>query len=306
MKNFITFIFVSFLISLDSIKLDDNPYLRIATKTIDTTNINLNFFEGKGIDLNFITVDPKKGRISEAYIGEPGINKIKLYSESYIPKELSSNDMAIIETSKGIIKIKFFNDIAPNHVLNFKKLCNSGFYDRTSFHRTIKDFMIQGGDILSRDSNRENDGTGSPGWSIDSEFSALKHKRGIVSMARSSNNPNSAGSQFFICVDDAAWLDGQYTIFGEVVEGIDIVDRISNSITDRDFILKSMISEIPDSENMENWIEVIDPMTRKKIYSKIPMGETYTSYLDNVRKALRSNNPYRRIEIIEARVIENE
>ena len=83
--------------------------------------------------------------------------------------------------------------------MNFKKLCNSGFYDKTSFHRVIKDFMIQGGDILSRDSNRENDGTGSPGWTVKSEFSSLKHKRGIVSMARS-NDPNSAGSQFFICV----------------------------------------------------------------------------------------------------------
>ena len=132
--------------------------------------------------------------------------------------------------------------------MNFKKLCNSGFYDKTSFHRVVKDFMIQGGDILSRDSNRENDGTGSPGWTVKSEFSSLKHKRGIVSMARS-NDPNSAGSQFFICVQDAPWLDGQYTVFGEVVEGLDIVDRISKSVTDRDFMLKSMISKIPDGED---------------------------------------------------------
>ena len=124
-------------------------------------------------------------------------------------------------------------------------------------------------------------------------------------MARS-NDPNSAGSQFFICVQDAPWLDGQYTVFGEVVEGLDVVDRISKSVTDRDFMLKSMISKIPDGKDFDNWIEVIDPVTRKKIYSKIPMGETKSSYMDNVRKALRSNNPYRRIEIVEARVYDNE
>ena len=212
MKNILILILISFSLTLDSIKLDNNPYLRLGSQKVDTTNITLDFNEGKGIDLNFITVDPKKGRISESFIGEPGINKIKLNSKNYIPKEVSSNDIAILETSKGIIKIKFFDDIAPNHVLNFKKLCNSGFYDKTGFHRVIKDFMIQGGDILSRDSNRENDGTGSPGWTVKSEFSSLKHKRGIVSMARS-NDPNSAGSQFFICVKDAPWLDGKYTVF---------------------------------------------------------------------------------------------
>ena len=305
MKNILILILISFSLTLDSIEVGNNPYLRFGSQKVDTTNITLDFNKGKGIDLNFIKVDPKKGRISESFIGEPGINKIKLNSKNYIPEEVSSNDIAILETSKGTIKIKFFDDIAPNHVMNFKKLCNSGFYDKTSFHRVVKDFMIQGGDILSRDSNRENDGTGSPGWTVKSEFSSLKHKRGIVSMARS-NDPNSAGSQFFICVQDAPWLDGQYTVFGEVVEGLDIVDRISKSVTDRDFMLKSMISKIPDGEDFDNWIEVIDPVTRKKIYSKIPMGETKSSYMDNVRKSLRSNNPYRRIEIVEARVYDNE
>ena len=299
MKIWILLVFISLSLSLDSLNIKDNPFLRIRKKEIDTTKIKLDF--NKGIDLNFVTEDPDKGRISDFFIGEPGIKEIKQKSKDFIPQEISNKDIVTIETTKGVIKLKLFNKIAPNHVLNFKKLCNSEFYDRTSFHRVLRDFMIQGGDILSRDSNRENDGTGSPGWAIDAEFSDLKHKRGTLSMARS-NDPNSAGSQFFICIKDAPWLDGKYTIFGEVVEGLDIIDRISNSLTDRDFMLKNTVPKIPNGEKAEDWIEVMDPISRKKLYSKIPMGETQSSYTDTVRKALRSNNPYRRIEIITARV----
>ena len=161
--------------------------------------------------------------------------------------------------------------------------------------------MIQGGDILSRDSNRDNDGSGYRGCSIEGEFNSKEHKRGTLSMARSSD-PNSAGSQFFICVKDSPWLDGQYTIFGKVVEGIDVVDKIVNSITDRDMMLKRVVSKITSGESVNDWVEVIDPVSKRRVYSKIPMGENQTSYLDTVRKALRSNNPYRRIEIVTARV----
>ena len=303
MKIFIILGLISFSISLDSINIKNNPFLRLGKPKVDTAKIELDF--NKGIDLNFIAEDPKKNRISDFFIGEPGIDKIKLKSKNFVPDEVSANDLAIIETTKGTIKIKFFNDIAPNHTLNFKKLCNSEFYDKTSFHRVIRDFMIQGGDILSRDSNRENDGTGSPGWSINAEFNDLKHKRGVVSMARSAD-PNSAGSQFFICVKDAPWLDGEYTIFGEVIEGIDVVDRISKVITDREFMLKSMVLKIPEGAKQEDWIEIIDSVTRKRMYSKIPMGQTKSSYMDTVRKALRSNNPYRRVEIEKARVYSDE
>ena len=298
-KKILFLTLISFSFSLDSLNLEKLGNFLKKDKQVDTANIKLDF--NKGIDLNFITQDPNKGRISEHFIGEPGIAEIKQKSKNFIPSELTDKDVSVIETAKGIIKIKLFDDIAPNHALNFKKLCNSGFYDRTSFHRVVRDFMIQGGDILSRDSNRENDGAGSPGWSIEAEFNKKEHKRGTLSMARSSD-PNSAGSQFFICVKDSPWLDGQYTVFGKVVEGMDVVDKIVNSITDRDMMLKRVVPKIPSGESVDDWVELIDPVSKRKVYSKIPMGENQTSYLDTVRKALRSNNPYRRVEIITARV----
>ena len=130
-----------------------------------------------------------------------------------------------METSRGTMKIKLFNDIAPNHCYNFKKLANSGFYDKTYFHRIIKDFMIQGGDLNTRDNNPDNDGRGDPGWLIDEEFNEINHKKGILSMARGPD-VNSAGSQFFIVVSPSSFLNGKYTVFGKVVKGMDVVDLI--------------------------------------------------------------------------------
>ncbi|MFQ6010805.1 MAG: peptidylprolyl isomerase [Nitrososphaerales archaeon] len=130
-----------------------------------------------------------------------------------------------METKLGRIVIKFSPDVAPVHVENFKKLAREGFYNGTTFHRVIPGFMIQGGDPNSKDDDRSNDGRGGPGYTINAEFSDVSHKRGIVSMARSSD-PNSAGSQFFIVVTDATSLDGQYSVFGEVIEGLEVVDAI--------------------------------------------------------------------------------
>ncbi len=139
-----------------------------------------------------------------------------------------STARAVIETSLGKIQIKFFPDKAPLHVKNFVTLAEKGFYDGTVFHRVIPGFMIQGGDPKSKDASaRGAHGTGGPGYAIKSEFNDIKHKRGIVSMART-NDPNSAGSQFFICVADANFLDGQYTVFGEVTEGMETVDKVVN------------------------------------------------------------------------------
>ena len=139
-------------------------------------------------------------------------------------------EIAVIEVENfGVIKFRFFPDIAPGHVENFKKLANESFYDGTTFHRVIPSFMIQGGDPLSKDENRINDGQGGPGYTISAEFSDMLHRRGIVSMARA-QDPDSAGSQFFIMVaDSAAWpkiLDGKYTIFGEVIEGMEVAEKI--------------------------------------------------------------------------------
>jgi peptidyl-prolyl cis-trans isomerase B (cyclophilin B) len=133
---------------------------------------------------------------------------------------------AMIKTKFGDIEIKFFPDKAPKHVENFIKLAKSGFYNGTIFHRVIPGFMIQGGDPNTKDLNKkELYGMGGPGHSVKAEFNDIPHKRGIVSMARSSD-PDSAGSQFFIVVEDSPFLDGKYTAFGQVVKGMGVADKI--------------------------------------------------------------------------------
>jgi peptidyl-prolyl cis-trans isomerase B (cyclophilin B) len=133
---------------------------------------------------------------------------------------------AVIETKFGEIELEFFDDKAPGHVKNFVDLAKKGFYDGTSFHRVIPGFMIQGGDPNSKDAkNRRQHGFGGPGYQIKAEFNDTRHTRGVVSMARS-QSPDSAGSQFFICVADAFFLDKQYTAFGKVVRGMEAADSI--------------------------------------------------------------------------------
>ena len=145
----------------------------------------------------------------------------------------SSAPIAVIETTYGVIVIQLFPDVAPGHVDNFVRLANEGYYDGTTFHRVIPGFMIQGGDPNSKDDDRSNDGQGGhsangPNTFVNAEFSQdLTHKRGILSMARA-QDPNSAGSQFFIVVADSNFLDQQYSIFGEVIEGMDVADKIVN------------------------------------------------------------------------------
>ena len=133
---------------------------------------------------------------------------------------------AIIETKFGSMEIRFFPDKAPKHVENFIKLAKSGFYDKTIFHRVIPGFMIQGGDPNTKDEkDKSRYGTGGPGYNVKAEFNDHPHVRGAVSMART-QDPNSAGSQFFIVVKDAPQLNGQYTVFGEVVKGLEVADKI--------------------------------------------------------------------------------
>lgn len=139
---------------------------------------------------------------------------------------------AVIETKFGNIELKFFPEVAPNHVNNFIELAKKGFYDGTTFHRVIPGFMIQGGDPNTKSPDRSKHGMGDPGYKIKAEFNNKQHKRGILSMARA-QDPNSAGSQFFICVADAPFLDKQYTVFGEVVSGMDVADKIVSQPRDR-------------------------------------------------------------------------
>lgn len=139
---------------------------------------------------------------------------------------------AVIETSQGNIELRFYPDAAPNHVNNFIELAKKGFYDGSTFHRVIPGFMIQGGDPNSKDPDRSKHGTGGPGYQIKAEFNDKPHKRGTLSMARA-QHPDSAGSQFFICVADAPFLNKKYTVFGEVVSGMDVADKIVNQPRDK-------------------------------------------------------------------------
>ncbi len=182
------------------------------------------------------------------------------FAKQFNNKEIQkmAGTKAVIETKFGNIELKFFPDVAPNHTENFIKLAKENFYDGTTFHRVIPGFMIQGGDPNSKEEDKTMHGMGGPGYSIDAEFNNKKHKRGILSMARS-QNPNSAGSQFFICVADAFFLDGQYTVFGEVTSGIKVVDKIVSQKRDaRDNPL----------ERIEMKIKIISPKKSKPKKSK--------------------------------------
>ena len=145
------------------------------------------------------------------------------------PTMNASNEVAVIRTSEGDMVVRFWNDAAPNTIENFKKLARSGFYDGTIFHRVVKGFMIQGGDPNSKDPAKENKyGEGGPGYKIKAEFNNHSHERGVISMAREPN-PDSAGSQFFICLAPVTRLDHQYTTFGKLSKGNDVLDKIGET-----------------------------------------------------------------------------
>ena len=140
----------------------------------------------------------------------------------------SSNEVAVIKTSEGDMVVQFWTDAAPNTVENFKKLARQNFYDGTIFHRIVKEFMIQGGDPNSKDPAKENSyGQGGPGYNIKAEFNNHSHDRGVVSMARGPD-PDSAGSQFFICLAPVHRLDHQYTTFGKLIKGQDVLEKIGD------------------------------------------------------------------------------
>ena len=155
-------------------------------------------------------------------------------SRKFSPEEVKkmSEQRAIIHTNLGDITLKFFPEVAPNHVNNFIELAKKGFYNSTTFHRVIPGFVIQGGDPNSKNPDRSKHGMGGPGYQLKAEFNKKPHRRGTLSMARS-GHPDSAGSQFFICVADVPSLDGQYTVFGEVTKGMEVADKIVSLPRDR-------------------------------------------------------------------------
>ena len=141
----------------------------------------------------------------------------------------SKKEVAVIKTTEGEMVCELWPDVAPKTVENFKKLANSGFYDGTAFHRIIKGFMVQGGDPLTKDPSKSSMyGTGGPGYSVKAEFNDRPHERGVLSMARSAD-PDSAGSQFFICLARTPHLDHQYTAFGKLIKGDDVLTKIGNT-----------------------------------------------------------------------------
>ena len=147
------------------------------------------------------------------------------------PATGSTDEVAVIKTSEGVMVAEFWPDVAPKTVENFKTLAKKGFYDGTCFHRVIKDFMIQGGDPNTKDPAKEAMwGMGDPGYKINAEFNDRSHVRGVLSMARS-QDPNSAGSQFFICHGNPSFLDHQYTTFGKLIKGDDVLEKIATTPT---------------------------------------------------------------------------
>ncbi len=154
-------------------------------------------------------------------------NRLDIQKERY--------PLAVIETSAGTMELELWNDVAPGTVENFTKLANAKFYDATAFHRIIDGFMIQGGCPNTKPGgNMALAGTGDPGYKIKAEFNNRQHVRGVISMARS-QSPDSAGCQFFICTGDATFLDRQYTCFGKLVEGDDVLEKISKTPVEAGF-----------------------------------------------------------------------
>jgi cyclophilin family peptidyl-prolyl cis-trans isomerase len=160
------------------------------------------------------------------------VNLIRDQSSQNATNQTLSNDTAFLQTTQGPIKIQLYPELAPNHVKNFQDLARKGFYDGVIFHRIVPGFVIQAGDPNTKNASisRELWGSGGPGYTINEEFNNMSHERGVVSMARMPD-PNSAGSQFFIVVNDSRFLDEQYTAFGKVIEGMETVDKIANVTT---------------------------------------------------------------------------
>ena len=212
------------------------------------------------------------------------IELIKSKAKDFLPEPVNENDIIIMETNYGIMEFILYNNLAPNHAYNFKKLANSGFYDETIFHRIIPGFMAQGGDILTRDSNKENDGRGNPGWTVDQEFNNIPHKKGILSMARS-QDVNSAGSQFFICFNDARHLDNKYTVFGSMINGFEVLDKIEKLKSEADYIISKSVDKISDDKSSQ-FVEF--NYKGSKRYIKVPLNENKNKFKIDVNKSLKN------------------
>ena len=187
-------------------------------------------------------------------------------------------EVAVMKTSAGEMVLEFWPDVAPKTVENFKTLARKGFYDGTSFHRIIKGFMIQGGDPNTKDLTKENSyGTGGPGYQIKAEFNDRPHVRGVISMARS-NDPDSAGSQFFICHGVASSLDHKYTAFGKLIKGDDVLEKIANTP-----VSPNPMSGEPSKPNVRvevQSIKIVPPIPSSKLPTPTNSHERSGNYQD--------------------------
>tara|TARA_Y100001970_G_scaffold201017_1_gene244587 strand:+ start:318 stop:1181 length:864 start_codon:yes stop_codon:yes gene_type:complete len=227
------------------------------------------------------------------------IDLIKSKAKDFIPLPVTENDIITMETNFGTMEFVFYNEDAPKHSYNFKKLANSGFYDETIFHRIIPGFMAQGGDILTRDLNKNNDGTGNPGWTINEEFNNINHERGILSMARS-QDINSAGSQFFICFGNAPHLNNKYTVFGKLISGYEVLDKIENLKSESDYIIHLSIDKIPANSEYK-FLEY--NYKNKKKFIRIPKHQNEEEYKKEVFNQLKNNHRTKKpVKIIKVRV----
>jgi len=273
---FIIILFFSIIFPEDVIINEEETIPRI-----EFGNFNL-----PNMDLSFENLVPEKGEGLLTLLPFQ-IEEIKLQSKNYIPDPITPNDLIIISTNLGTIKFKFYNNDAPINSLNFKKLANSKFYDMTLIHNIIPRYIIQGGDILSRNEDPDDDGTGSPGWTIKSELNNQKHVRGTLSMIRGKDQ-DSAGSQFFISLSENNNLDGKYTIFAYLISGDSILSRISNIASENKQAKMLCVLEIPQSESIENWVELNDPITGNILFSKVPVNQKKNNYKDALQKKLNS------------------
>ena len=239
-------------------------------------------------NLNFNSSIPDSRKEGSIKLSFDQMESIKNKSKTFEPLEVTSNDIIVINTNQGEMKFKFYSEIAPNHCYNFKKLANSKFYDETLFHRVIKNFIIQGGDILSRDDNPENDGTGGPGWTIDAEFSNMKHVKGTLSMSRSSTDINSAGSQFFISLNNNNNLDNNYTIFAYIIEGEYILDIISRTSSEYDQAMMLVKQNIPINEDEIHWVEILDSRNNKVFFAKVPEFINKVAYKKEIERKMKN------------------
>lgn len=189
-----------------------------------------------------------------AFNGMPKTVPARSKTFSAAEMEVMARTTAEIKTGFGVIKIRFFPEVAPNHVNNFIELAKAGFYNGTTFHRVIPGFMIQGGDPNTKSPNRAMHGFGGPGYYLKAEFNNKPHRRGILSMARG-GNPDSAGSQFFICVKAYPSLDGQYTVFGEVLSGMGVADKI---------VMQPRDARDNPLERVEITVKIIEPELEEK------------------------------------------